>query len=111
MPKSTQPGYEHDLHKNLARSASTTSDLVLLSTSTRYLQWHSLLVCVECHAMAHAPSHQRLDEIAGLLAVALMRLHGKKSSQFGSNGGESLLDLSPEQSGDAHRVATEERDD
>lgn len=58
-----------------------------------------------------APPHQRLDEIAGLLATALMRVCAKKSSKLGLKHGESLLDSSPEQSGDAHRLGMEERDD
>jgi hypothetical protein len=44
---------------------------------------------------------ERLAEIGGLLAAALMRLHTRKSSAFAGEFGESSLHISPDQSGDA----------
>jgi hypothetical protein len=58
-----------------------------------------------------AKTHQGLDKIAELLATALMRVRTKKSSYFGPNARESSLDLSPDQSGDANRSATDNRND
>jgi hypothetical protein len=42
---------------------------------------------------------ERLDEIADILAVGLIRLRARKSSRLSRDRGESSLDFSPEQSG------------
>ena len=44
---------------------------------------------------------ERLDEIADILAVGLMRLRARKSSPLSPDPGESSLDFSPDQSGHA----------
>ena len=49
----------------------------------------------------HMTAAERLDEIADILAVGLMRLHARKSSSLSRDRGESSLDFSPDQSGDA----------
>lgn len=41
---------------------------------------------------------ERLDEIAGILAAALMRLRARKSSALSADCGESCLDLPATQS-------------
>jgi hypothetical protein len=48
-----------------------------------------------------SPPGERLEEIGALLAGALMRLRRGKSSAFPGEFGESLLHISPGQSGDA----------
>ena len=53
-----------------------------------------------------APS-ERLAEIGGLLAEALMRLQSRKSSVFPGEIGESLLHFTPDQSGHAKPVSPE----
>jgi hypothetical protein len=53
-----------------------------------------------------APS-ERLAEIGGLLAEALMRLQSRKSSVFPGEIGESSLHFTPDQSGDAKPVSPE----
>jgi hypothetical protein len=47
----------------------------------------------------------RLTEIGGLLAQALMRLHLRKSSVFTAEFGESSLHFMVDQSGDAKPVS------
>jgi hypothetical protein len=42
---------------------------------------------------------ERLDEIADILAVGLIRLSARKSSGLSAHHGESSLDFSPNQSG------------
>jgi hypothetical protein len=44
---------------------------------------------------------ERLAQIARILAVALVRLHGRKSSETVGSGGESFVDFSPAKSGHA----------
>jgi hypothetical protein len=51
-----------------------------------------------------APS-ERLAEIGGLLAEALMRLQSRKSSVFPGEIGESSLHFTPDQSGHAKPVS------
>jgi hypothetical protein len=53
-----------------------------------------------------APS-ERLAEIGGLLAQALMRLRIRKSSVFPSETGETSLHFMPDQSGHANPVSPE----
>jgi hypothetical protein len=53
-----------------------------------------------------APS-ERLAEIGGLLAEALMRLQSRKSSVFPGEIGESSLHFTPDQSGHANPVSPE----
>ena len=53
-----------------------------------------------------APS-ERLAEIGGLLAEALMRLQSRKSSVFPGEIGESSLHFTPDQSGHAKPVSPE----
>ena len=53
-----------------------------------------------------APS-ERLAEIGGLLADALMRLQIRKSSVFPGEIGESSLHFTPDQSGHAKPVSPE----
>ena len=50
---------------------------------------------------------ERLAEIGGLLAEALMRLQSRKSSVFAAEFGESSLPFMPDQSGDAKPVSPE----
>jgi hypothetical protein len=50
---------------------------------------------------------ERLAEIGGLLAAALMRLQIRKSSVFAGEFGESSLHFTPDQSGDANPVSPE----
>ncbi len=47
----------------------------------------------------HLAASERLDEIAEILAVGLMRLRGRQSSHLSADGGESSLHLPPDQSG------------
>jgi hypothetical protein len=42
---------------------------------------------------------ERLDEIADILAVGLVRLRARKSTPLSRDHGESSLDFSPDQSG------------
>jgi hypothetical protein len=49
----------------------------------------------------------RLTEIGGLLAEALMRLQSRKSSVFPGEIGESSLHFMPDQSGHAKPVSPE----
>ena len=49
----------------------------------------------------------RLTEIGGLLAQALMRLQGRKSSAILGEFGESSLHFTPDQSGDAPSCSAE----
>jgi hypothetical protein len=42
---------------------------------------------------------ERLDEIAGILAVGLMRLQARQSSSLSAPNGDSFLDFSPPKSG------------
>jgi hypothetical protein len=44
---------------------------------------------------------ERLDEIADILAMGLMRLRARKSSPLSRDSGESSLDFSPQQRGHA----------
>lgn len=44
-------------------------------------------------------AYERLDEVASLLAEALMRLSSRKSSALSRDGGESSLDFRGEQRG------------
>jgi hypothetical protein len=44
---------------------------------------------------------ERLDEIADILAMGLMRLRARKSSPLSRDHGASSLDFSPDQSGHA----------
>jgi hypothetical protein len=46
-------------------------------------------------------SNQRITELAEILALALQRIWAQQSSQNLSLTGESLLHISPDQSGDA----------
>jgi hypothetical protein len=50
----------------------------------------------------HLSAAERLDEIADILAVGLMRLRARKSSPLSRDPGESSLDFSPDQRGHAH---------
>jgi hypothetical protein len=50
---------------------------------------------------------ERLAEIGGLLAEALMRLQIRKSSVFAGEFGESSLHFTPDQSGHANPVSPE----
>jgi hypothetical protein len=50
-------------------------------------------------------ARERLDEIAEILAVGLMRLHTRKSSPFSANPGESSLDCPASQSGHADALS------
>jgi hypothetical protein len=47
----------------------------------------------------HMTAAERLDEIADILAVGLIRLRARKSIPLSRDRGESSLDFSPEQSG------------
>jgi hypothetical protein len=49
---------------------------------------------------------ERLDEIAELLAAALMRLQARKSSPLSAASGESLLDCAAHQSSHADRLTS-----
>ena len=49
----------------------------------------------------------RLTEIGGLLAQALMRLQSRKSSAIRGEFGESSLHFTPDQSGDAEPCSAE----
>jgi hypothetical protein len=49
----------------------------------------------------HMTAAERLDEIADILAMGLMRLRARKSSPLSRDRGESSLDFSPGQSGHA----------
>jgi hypothetical protein len=53
----------------------------------------------------HMSAAERLDEIADILAAALIRLSARKSSGLSRDRGESSLDFSPDQSG--HGVVQE----
>jgi hypothetical protein len=66
--------------------------------------------CVE-YCRMHSNADHTISEIAEILAAALMRLHAKKSSQFRRHAGESLLDMSSDQSRDANRISADEGDD
>lgn len=50
---------------------------------------------------------ERLDEVASLLAEALMRLSSRKSSALSGDHGESWLDLLPERRGHADDTTSE----
>jgi hypothetical protein len=50
---------------------------------------------------------ERLAEIGGLLAEALMRLQSRKSSAFPGEFGESSLHFTPDQSSDAPPCSAE----
>ena len=50
---------------------------------------------------------ERVAEIGGLLAEALMRLQSQKSSTFPGEFGESSLHFTPDQSGDAPPCSAE----
>jgi hypothetical protein len=58
------------------------------------------------HSVDTKPS-ERIAEIGGLVAEALMRLHLHKSSVFAAEFGESSLPFMPDQSGDAKPVSPE----
>ena len=51
-------------------------------------------------------STERIAEIASILALGLMRLRARKSSQLSPDGGESLLDFTPGKSGREPQVLT-----
>jgi hypothetical protein len=55
----------------------------------------------------HIEPSERLAEIGGLLAAALIRLQTRKSSRFHTNFGESSLHFSLGQSGDAPTCSPE----
>jgi hypothetical protein len=50
---------------------------------------------------------ERVAEIGALLAQALTRLHGRQSSAFIGESGESSLHFTPDQSGDAPSCSAE----
>jgi hypothetical protein len=50
---------------------------------------------------------ERLDEIADILALGVMRLRARKSSSFSADCGESSLHFTPDQSGAADRNSPE----
>jgi hypothetical protein len=54
---------------------------------------------------------ERLAEIGAILAEALMRLRRGKSSAFSAECGESLLHISPDESGDAPVYSAEVSND
>jgi hypothetical protein len=57
------------------------------------------------------PAEQdHLDEIAAILAVGLMRLQARKSSQISPSAGESSLHFSAPESGDPTRLGRENRE-
>jgi hypothetical protein len=58
------------------------------------------------HPVDTKPS-ERIAEIGGLLAEALMRLQIRKSSVFAGEFGESSLHFMPDQSGHANPVSPE----
>jgi hypothetical protein len=45
--------------------------------------------------------HERLGEVAELLALGLVRLRARQSSALSRDGGESWVDFSPDESGHA----------
>jgi hypothetical protein len=47
---------------------------------------------------------ERLAEVAGILAIGLIRLHGRKSSPLSPKVGESSLDCPAYQSGHANAL-------
>ncbi len=47
----------------------------------------------------HMTANERLDELAAILAVGLMRLQARQSSHLSAVPGDSYLDLMPNQSG------------
>ncbi len=47
----------------------------------------------------HMTPDERLDELAAILAVGLMRLQARQSSHLSAVPGDSYLDLVPTQSG------------
>jgi hypothetical protein len=52
-------------------------------------------------ALAHSHvEYDRIPEITEILAAGFMRVVARKSSPISANTGESLLDISPDQSGD-----------
>jgi hypothetical protein len=53
---------------------------------------------------------ERLAEVASTLAVGLMRLQARKSSQISPPAGESSLHFSPAESGDPARIGRENRE-
>jgi hypothetical protein len=55
----------------------------------------------------HMTGPERLDEIAEILAVGLMRLRARQSSPLSPDRGESLLDCSGHQSGHADQDSLE----
>ncbi|WP_156041985.1 hypothetical protein [Bradyrhizobium sp. URHD0069] len=58
------------------------------------------------HSVDPKPS-ERIAEIGGLLADALMRLQSRKSSVFAREFGESSLHFTPDQSSDAPSCSPE----
>jgi hypothetical protein len=53
-------------------------------------------------APLHMTAGERLDEIAEILALGLMRLHASQSTRFSRNGGDGSLDYVGHQSGHAN---------
>jgi len=49
-------------------------------------------------------TRERIPEIGEILALGLIRLHARKSSQFAVDSGECSLDCLATQSGDAKQV-------
>jgi hypothetical protein len=54
--------------------------------------------------MQDETASERLDEIAEILALGLMRLKARKSSSLSAPGGESSLDCAAHQSGHANAL-------
>jgi hypothetical protein len=50
---------------------------------------------------------ERLDEVAEILAVGFQRLLARQSTPKSADAGESLLDISPKQSGHPEGLASE----
>jgi hypothetical protein len=50
---------------------------------------------------------ERLDEVAEILSLGLMRLKLRKSSHLSASGGESLLDCAGHQSSHADRLTSD----
>jgi hypothetical protein len=65
---------------------------------------------IERQTYRSAGSHDRIAEIASILAAGLMRLRIRKSSDLSHDIGESSLHLSPPESGhELHVLTWEER--
>ena len=47
----------------------------------------------------HMTADERLDELASILAIGVVRLRERKSSRLSANRGESCLDFTAPQSG------------